>query len=190
MQDVFASVVTNHSTTGFVVDIGCQGPGKGNNSTLFLEKGWEGVGADIQDYQSSWTSYPNYKFYKIDTTVKSNVDLLFETCPDIIDFLSLDVDGASLSTLQNIDLDKFKFKCICIEHDYYANGESLRAPQREILEKKYTRVIQTAAEDWYVDFSLLSDETIQLLSDIPPHHEITESEMHNIPTWLNVEAKY
>jgi len=186
LQDIFASYVNSDTNKGFVVDIGCKTPGQGNNSTLFLEKGWSGVGADLSDYKPQWAEYKNYKFYNIDVTIKNNIDILFSECPSIIEFLSLDVDEAGLLALKNIDLDKFKFKCICIEHDYYRFGESLRQPQREILNKKYSRVIQTQAEDWYVDYSLLDKNIINNLKNIPKHAELHGHEMIQILEWLNL----
>jgi hypothetical protein len=188
LQDVFAKFVNSEKENGYVVDIGCQGPGDGNNSTLLLEMNWKGVGADINDYHNSWSNYENFKFYQIDTTIKNNVDNLFSDCPEIIDFLSIDVDGATLETLKNIDFGKFKFRCICIEHDYYWRGEELRIPQRDILDKLgYKRVIHTAAEDWYVDYNLIENEEVKkILLEIPHHHDITGDEMHLILKWLKI----
>lgn len=186
LQDIFALYINSDTDKGFVVDIGCKTPGKGSNSTLFLEKGWSGVGADLSDYTSLWAEYKNYNFYNIDVTIKNNIDILFSGCPNVIEFLSLDVDEAGLLALKNIDLNKFKFKCICIEHDYYRFGESLRRPQREILDKKYSRVVQTQAEDWYVDYSLLDENMINNLKNIPKHSELHEHEMIKILKWLNL----
>ena len=100
-------------------------------------------------------------------------------------FLSLDVDEAGLIALQNIEFDKFKFKCICIEHDYYRFGESLRYSQRQILEQRYTRFIQTQAEDWYVNLSLVNDDVADVLKSIPTHSELHGHEMHQILNWIN-----
>lgn len=185
LQDVFAYYVNNRSDNGYLIDIGCQKPGEGNNSTLLLEKGWIGVGADINDYQSDWNNHKNFKFHQMDVTIKSNIDNLFKDCPNVIDFLSLDVDEGSFECLKNIDLNKYKFKCICIEHDYYRFGENLRVPQREYL-SQYNLVIQTAAEDWYVDYNLLESNIVDVLKNIPKHHEITAHEMYNILNWLNI----
>jgi hypothetical protein len=186
LQDVFALFVNSNIENGFVVDIGCKTPGNGNNSTLFLENKWNGVGADIHDYSHQWEIYPNFQFHKMDVTLKNNIDLLFSKCPNVVEFLSLDVDEAGLVTLQNIDLDAFKFKCICIEHDYYRFGESLRHSQRKILEQKYTRVIQTQAEDWYVDYSLIDKRTLDVLKSIPNHSELYGDEMYKILNWLSI----
>lgn len=185
LQDVFA-LFANNNKIGYVVDIGCKDL-NGNNSLLLLENGWSGVGADITDYKSVWDSVSNFKFYNIDVTSKIDIDTLFESCPNIIDFLSIDVDGAGLSCLKNINFDKFKFKSICIEHDYYVHGNALREPQRKILEdRSYTRVIQTAAEDWYVKMDLLDDNVIDIIKNIPNHHEIVGHEMGLIIDWLKI----
>jgi hypothetical protein len=190
LQDVFAKFVNSENENGYVVDIGCQGPKHTNNSTLLLEMNWRGVGADINDYHHSWSNYENFKFYQIDTTIKKNVDDLFLDCPEIIDFLSIDVDGATLETLKNIDFEKYKFKCICVEHDYYVRGEELRLPIREIFDNigYYDRVIQTVAEDWYVNYGLINDDNVKkLLKNIPEHSEIVGSNMINILNWLNIK---
>lgn len=188
LQDVFAHYVNNFSDYGFLVDIGCQTPGEGNNSTLLLEKGWAGIGADIENYQLNWNKYKNFKFHQMDVTVKTNIDEFFKNCPDTIDFLSLDVDENGFECLKHIDLKKYRFKCICIEHDYYRFGENLRAPQREYL-SKYNLVIQTAAEDWYVDYNLIESSIVDVLKKIPAHHEITGYEMYNVLNWLNINLE-
>lgn len=45
--------------------------------------------------------------------------ILEETnAPKVIDFLSIDVEGYELEVLQGIDFDKWKFKVVCVEHNY------------------------------------------------------------------------
>jgi hypothetical protein len=185
-QDIFANFINKNKSHGFVIDIGCRNKA-GSNSLLFLEKGWICRGADISNYTNEWQDYPGF-FYQVDVSLKQNIDILFKNIPNIIEFLSIDVDDASLQVLLNIDFIKFKFKCICIEHDYYLHGEKLRAPQREILEKNgYNRVIQTAAEDWWVHNDLIDQDIIKILEKIPKHKELTNQEMPTILKWLNLE---
>jgi len=185
-QDVFANFINKNKTHGFVIDIGCRNK-SGSNSLLFLKKGWTCRGADISNHTSDWEDYPEF-FYQMDVSIKQNIDILFKDIPNIIEFLSIDVDDASLQVLSNIDFLKFKFKCICIEHDFYAHGEKLRIPQREILEKNgYNRVIQTAAEDWWVCNDLIDQNTIKILEKIPEHKELVHHEMPIILKWLNLE---
>jgi hypothetical protein len=185
-QDLFANFINKNKSNGFVIDIGCKNK-IGSNSLLFLEKGWTCRGADISNYTDEWKDYPKF-FYQMDVSIKQNIDILFKNAPSVIEFLSIDVDDASLQTLLNIDFLKFKFKCICFEHDYYAHGEKLRIPQRKILEKNgYNRVIQTASEDWWVYNDLIDKDIIEILEKIPEHKELVEHEMPIILKWLNLE---
>lgn len=185
-QDVFALFV-NENKIGFVLDIGCKNPEVGNNSILLLENGWNGVGIDIDDYSEDWKNFNNFSFFRMDASNCEQTKNIFSSLPKVIDFLSLDVDNYSFKSLQCINFDDLKFKCICIEHDYYIRGESLREPQRNLLESKgYTRVIQTAAEDWYVNYELISSNIIEILQKIPNHGELVDSEMPIIIEWLKI----
>lgn len=184
-QDLFANFINQGKTDGYVIDIGCRGI-LHNNSILLLNKGWEGVGADVEDFSEEWKDYPTY-FHNMDVTIKKNVDDLFSNAPEIVDFLSIDVDSWSVACLRNINFDKFKFRCICIEHDFYYNGESLRIPQRELLSNLgYIRVIETMAEDWWINPNLVDDEVKKILNNIPPHKELNGDEMYLILEWLKI----
>jgi len=69
-------------------------------------------------------------------TNQSNVNEILEKCPDIVDYLSIDVDDACLAVLELIDLEKTHFKCITIEHNKYLGTRgNQRHRQREILSK-------------------------------------------------------
>lgn len=185
-QDVFADFINQNKTDGYVVDIGCRGK-LHNNSILLLNKGWKGVGADVEDFSEEWKDYSGY-FHNMDVTIKKNVDFLFSDVPEIVDFLSLDVDSWSVACLKNIDFDKFKFRCICIEHDFYINGESLRTPQRDYLTNRgYVRVIETMGEDWWINPNLVDSEVKKILNNIPPHKELNGDEMYLILEWLKIK---
>lgn len=184
-QDVFALFI-NQYQPGFVVDIGCRDR-VGSNSLLLLKRGWGGVGADINDHSSVWKDYPKF-FHQINASIKEDVDRLFANVPSIVDFLSIDVDEASLQCLYNINFDDFKFKCICIEHDFYIHGEKLRSPQRTVLEKNgYKRIIQTAAEDWWIYPKLIDKQVLAVIDTIPEHLELQEAENPIILKWLNID---
>ena len=53
--------------------------------------------------------------------------------PVEIDYLSLDVDEATLNCLKNLPLNDYKFKVITIEHDEYSQGPTKKLQMREIL---------------------------------------------------------
>ena len=71
--------------------------------------------------------------------------ILEETkAPKVIDFLSIDVEGYELEVLQGIDFDEWKFKVVCVEHNYNQMKKS------EILEiftsNGYKNVLPVASQ--------------------------------------------
>lgn len=53
--------------------------------------------------------------------------------PRVIDYLSLDVDQATLQTLKNLPLDQVRFRVMTVEHDAYRAGPEPRAEMLAIL---------------------------------------------------------
>lgn len=187
-QDLFALFI-NENKPGFILDLGCRKPTDGSNAILLIQNGWFGLGIDLTDYSEDWMPYSEkYTFVNADVTNKNFMEDIFTTLPNMIDFLSLDVDEFGLEALNCIDFNNYKFKSICIEHDFYIRGEQFRQPQRKILNDfGYTRVIQTAAEDWYVKKELVSQEITEKLNKIPPHDELIEKDMPMILEWLEID---
>ena len=61
--------------------------------------------------------------------------------PKVIDYLSLDVEGHEYSILSTFPFDKYKFKCITVEHNAPHVGTKQQMLIRDILEKNgYTFV--------------------------------------------------
>jgi len=61
--------------------------------------------------------------------------------PTIIDYLSLDVEGHEYSILSTFPFDKYKFRCMTVEHNEPHQGPKQQMLIREILEKNgYTYV--------------------------------------------------
>ena len=58
--------------------------------------------------------------------------------PSLIDFLSLDVEGAELDVLKGIDFDKFKFKYMIIECRAIGRLERFLSNHEYRLVKKVT----------------------------------------------------
>ena len=187
-QDIFAYFVNNEQP-GYFIDIGCQGPANYSNVKLLLENNWKGSGIDIDDYKELWNNYStNMFFHQGNATIKEDIDIIFSQAPKIVDFLSLDVDEYGYDALTKIDFDKFRFKCITIEHDYYRFGETLRTPQRHLLDNLgYTRVINTVAEDWYVDMNLIDIYVKTLVLSVPKHDDLIGASMNNILEWFNLK---
>lgn len=166
---------------GTFLDIGCSGPIDLSN-TYSLEKiGWRGllvdndknaiaacraqrvspiIDADATSidwddvlFHNRWTSGQNQKIipFRYDGPHKLEID-----------YLSLDVDAASLAALRQIPLNRVKFRVITIEHDAWRFGEAQRPEMRHLLQAAgYALICKDVActagnpyEDWWVDHSL------------------------------------
>ena len=55
--------------------------------------------------------------------------------PTVIDYLSLDVEGHEYSILSTFPFDKYKFRCMTVEHNEPHQGPTQQMLIREILEK-------------------------------------------------------
>lgn len=96
---------------------------------------------------SVFSSYKK-KYYPVDTV--SLTDLLRDKgAPKLIDYLSIDVEGAEYEILRTHDWEAFKFLVITVEHNY----ESRRQDIYDLLTSNgYTRVLSdiSLVDDWYV----------------------------------------
>ena len=79
-------------------------------------------------------------------------DLLEQAnAPRNIDYLSLDVEGAELEVLKGLDLSKYRFKALTIEHNF---EEPKRSEIREMLMGAgYQLAVSMHHDDWYLDDS-------------------------------------
>lgn len=77
-------------------------------------------------------------------------DLLSKyNAPNDIDFLSIDTEGSEYEILQNFNFQKYKFRTVCVEHNFTVHRELLY----ELFTKNgYTRKWETVSghDDWYV----------------------------------------
>lgn len=62
--------------------------------------------------------------------------------PNVIDYLSLDVEGHEYSILSTFPYDKYKFRCITVEHNEPHVGSTQQMLIREILEKNGYKFIK------------------------------------------------
>lgn len=112
---------------GTFLDIGAGGLSISN--TLGLEElGWIGWLID-NSTEAANDSRSRKSTFICDDATRMNYDFL----PPRIDYLSLDVNGASLAALMQLPLKRVWFSVITIEHDAYRFGDSLRSPMRKIL---------------------------------------------------------
>ncbi len=145
---------------GTFLDIGCGG--KEFSNTLGLEEiGWDGWLFDNSESARDWCCANRKSIFCCWDATKIKWR---DFDPKIVDYLSLDVDEATLSVLMNIPLNRVQFRAITIEHDAYRFGDSLRIPEREILTKAgYTLVRPDVSnpdpfEDWWLKRDLLNHD--------------------------------
>jgi len=131
-QDDFVMKMFNYKEQGYFVDLGSGAPFNASNTSRLEELGWTGICIDVtqnRDYRLR-----RCNFFATDA-LKVDYNNLFEKCdaPEVIDFLSLDIDEYTTELLKLMPFDKYKFKIITIEHDAYLRDHQFRIDQREVL---------------------------------------------------------
>lgn len=165
-QDKFALHCLGSPKHGTFLDIGCGPPEHGNNTIVMDRMGWTGICIDIlaQDFTGR-----SAKFIQADASTLDYPRLLeAHKMLNVIDYLSVDVDGATLNTVSRLPWRTHRFKVATIEHDFYRAGDFVRTAVRRILEDHgYTMVCGDVAfpsdsgpmtfEDWWVDANLVPE---------------------------------
>src|SRR5271165_6923631 len=141
-QDAFVYNILSHKRNGYYLDIGSNDALPLNNSWL-LESiyGWKGVCVEIGLQYAEQYKVRNCHFINEDAA-KVDYKSVFQSLgyPSRLDYLSIDCDDNSLSSLQKLPLDDYRFSTITIEHDAYRVGNVIRDGEREIL-KKYNYIM-------------------------------------------------
>lgn len=171
-QDIFVIAMTEGMRNGFYVDIGANHPVAINNTYLLeSEFGWTGILVDILP----GCEVRKGKFFRCDSS-NPTPELIeaYQNMPEVVDFLSLDVDDATLSTFQTLPWNKKRFRISCIEHDAYAKGPEVRDQIRIMMNGMgYVTVCGDvgirfpnescpigAFEDWFCDPELIKSDMI------------------------------
>lgn len=162
-QDLFVHTLLPYSTGRFI-DIGSHDPVYINNTYALEQLGWTGY---LFDIDVTWKNPTEQKrtspFILTDVSTYDWDAFLLERelVGQQFDYLSFDVDDASLKTLQRFPFDKLSFKVCTIEHDSYRFGEARAQEMRSILRGhgyeivcKNVKNLGNAYEDWYVHSSI------------------------------------
>jgi hypothetical protein len=182
LQDIFVLTATNGMKNGTFLEIGSHLPVNNNNTyNLEIQFNWSGVSIDLfEEFKNEWDIHrPNTIFIATDALKIDYEKLLFEYFPskDIIDYLQLDIDPSmnTLSALKRIPFDKFKFRTITYETDFYAEGDVARNESRKILSNLgYELVAEDVLtsyfsgqllpyEDWWVHPDLIDNSIIDFI---------------------------
>ena len=161
-QDLFVLEQLDHKQGGFFLDIGCA-YAQTNNNTYLLESqyNWSGILFDIDPrYTEELGTLRESPFILGDAATMDYITLFKGlSVPDVIDYISLDLDPASntLKALKALPLDKYKFKVMTFEHDSYSHGEEEAIEAREYLESLGYILLHKDIpcafgpfEDWYI----------------------------------------
>lgn len=179
-QDQFAANILEFKKNGYCVDIGSCHSIISNNTYYFQSLDWTSLSVEIEHgYNESYSTRKN-GVHLNKNALEVNYKEVFEEYefPKNIDYLSLDVDAASLDVLRILPLDEYRFKVITIEHDAYLFDDKYKNQQRNILtsygyylvcsnvfvEQSGYENKECPFEDWWVDPSEFDTDLIEKLT--------------------------
>lgn len=180
-QDICAMIL-NDGQAGTYLEIGAADPFSGNNTALLEKFGWKGIGLEIDnDFVQKYSASRNNKILKENALEcdydKLILEILSFSDKDYIDYLQLDIEPPknTFLALASIPLEKYKFKFITYEHDYYADVSRLyRDKSRKFLENYgYRLLINDVSpindypfEDWWYHPGLVSEDIVNLVKHV------------------------
>ena len=177
-QDMFVLTMLDGKREGTYLEIGTADPIY-NNNTYLLEKefDWYGISIEINKdevakFIESGRSGPIIHLDALEVDYSEELKIL----PSVIDYLQIDCEPAETTykILEKIPFNKYKFRVITYEHDYYADEtKSFREKSRKFLENKgYVMVVGDIApdknstfEDWWVHPELVDKKILNVMTD-------------------------
>lgn len=163
-QDEFVFRILGKSN-GTFFDIGSQDPININNTYALEQLGWRGYMFDINpEWVEPMNKLRRSQFILTDVSTFDwdqflNANGIMNTR---IDYLSFDVDEASLDTIRRFPFDKVSFNVCTIEHDRYRFGAAVAEEMRSIMQSNGYHIVckdicnlGNPYEDWYVHGDIL-----------------------------------
>lgn len=148
---------------GSFLDIGACHPINYSNTYALEQMGWRGllVDNDSNAMNLCAETRPQASTFCVDATTfnwRGFLPTVFAPGRLLIDYLSLDVDGATADTLHGLLESSYSFRAATIEHDAYRFGPVFRDRIRADMKAHGYEVIcqdvmsnGMAFEDWWVD---------------------------------------
>ena len=174
-QDMFVLTLLNGKRNGTFLEIGAGSPFFGSNTVLLEQFGWRGHGFDINPLAVN--SDRKTPCVLMDA-LKVDYDELLSDMEygEVIDYLQVDLEPAEITfaALKAVPFDKYKFKIVTFEHDYYNDeSKSIRDQSREYLKSLgYELLITNIApdtlrvfEDWWVLPEFFSEDLLAKFRD-------------------------
>lgn len=163
-QDKFVYAVTKKNN-GTFLEVGGSHPVELNNSHGLEKIGWSGYSFDINpDLACLYKELRTSEFITTDVSKFNWSRFLRENnlTGTTIDYLSFDVDEASMATLRIFPFNEVKFNVMTVEHDKYRFGQHIADEMRHILQSHGYEIICKDVcnvgqpfEDWYVSKEFL-----------------------------------
>lgn len=170
-QDLFCYAMTEEKKSGTFLDIGCNHESFHSNTYGLEQEGWTGLMVDIVNGCESRKG----TFIQCDVTRPTDRLLFaYSQLPPVVDFLSLDLDDATIPSLAHLPFSTSKFRVACVEHDRYRIGPDVQTALRIFMsEMGYQMVCSDVSvvppgmttpqpfEDWFVSPEHINPELIQ-----------------------------
>jgi hypothetical protein len=153
---------------GTYLDIGSYRPTYHNNSYALEMEGWTGLSIDYQNFTAEFAQKRKNPFLCADATT-ADWAAITEANPfmrSTIDYISFDVDEATVPAVAHFPWDTIRFATMTIEHDQYRFGTGTRDYIRTVLTSHgYTLICGDvvmpdtptekygAFEDWWADLN-------------------------------------
>lgn len=190
MQDMFVLSLLNGKTNGTYLEVGAADPFVNSNTALLEKFGWYGIGIDNNE-----NFVKEYKNHRKNPILLSNANiinykkLLSHYFPniDIIDYLQLDIEPChnTFEALLAIPFDKYKFRIITYEHDYYIDmTKSYRQKSRNylsslgyvLLYNDLSTDSNSPFEDWWIKPDLIDTNILDTFLSVPINNKINPIE--------------
>lgn len=121
--DNFQKCKVNRSPLNYVVNAACVSDSYSSDSMPFIYSNLMSIGlkgentiTDRETHAKSGKKFISEENFVFDSPVKTLTEILDEgSAPKIMDFLSLDVEGAEMEVIRGLDHSKYRFKYICVE---------------------------------------------------------------------------
>ena len=124
-QDLFANFFINDFRSKYFLDLGCSHPKNGNNTYMLENQGWSGLivdnRPDLFDLYKQTNRNCICKLADLTDAIQLNdvCDTFIENFGNHIDYISFDVDAATIKVVENFPFEKLTFGIMTFEHDVY-----------------------------------------------------------------------
>lgn len=183
-----ALALIGHS--GYFLDLGSAHPILGNNTIMLEKAGWKGLLFDVNVWAIQEAARCRMaRGVVVDLRVDSIEPMLIaDHAPFVIDYISFDVDGATLDAIEKFPFERYGFKFMTFEHDLYCGSmEKKNAMLDRLLDfPAYEMIAENVCfkdesgnarpfEDWYVDTDFYPSALLDRVQSINQlHSEVLE----------------